>query len=106
MRQGNSCGIGNLKRLLDSDQISVRRIHKIVKGHLYGESEEFRNLLKRLKNRHGTQEASRRILESICEAFGLTARNQEVVARDTCLIANGKAHWVVTKTIVAYLALG
>jgi hypothetical protein len=106
MREGNSWGVSNLKRLLDSDQISVRSIHEIVKGHLYGESEEFRNLVKRLEGRHGAREASRRILESICEAFGLTARNREVVARDACLIANGKAHWVVTKTIVAYMELG
>jgi hypothetical protein len=106
MREGNLWGVSSLKRLLYSDHMPVRRIHEIVKGHLYSESEEFQNLLRRLEEQHGTQEASRRILESICEAFDLTARSQEVLARDSCLIANGKAHWVVTQIIIAFLELG
>jgi hypothetical protein len=103
MRQGDRWGIANLKKSLDGEHIRVRRIQEIVRGHLYGESNEFRNLLARLEEEHGTQGASRRILESICEAFELTARSHKVVARDACLIANGKAHWVVTKMIVAFL---
>jgi hypothetical protein len=106
MRDGGPLGISNLKRSLDNGHIRVRRIQEIVKGHLYGESDEFRDLLARLEDQHGTPEAARRILESICKAFDLTARSREVVDRDACLIANGKAHWVVTKMIVAFLELG
>jgi hypothetical protein len=105
MREGKPWGIANLMRSLDGEQIPVRRIQKIIREHLYGESDEFRNLLARLEDRYGTEEASHRILKSLCMAFGLTPRSRDVAARDACLTANGKAHWVVTKMIVAYLEL-
>jgi hypothetical protein len=105
MRDGQPWGIANLKRTLQREQIRVRRIEAIVKGHLYGESDEFRDLLARLEEQHGLHEASRRLLESMCEAFDLSARSRDVVDRDACLIANGKAHWVVTKMIVAFWEL-
>jgi hypothetical protein len=105
MRDGQPWGIANLKRVLQRQRIRVRRIQEIVRGHLYGESDEFRDLLARLEEQHGLHEASRRLLESMCEAFDLTARSRDVAARDACLIANDKAHWVVTKMIVAFLEL-
>jgi hypothetical protein len=106
MREGDSLGIADMMRLLSrSNRIRVRRIRKIVQGHLYGESNEFRELLSRLEKQYGRRQASFRILRSSCKAFGLEARSKDVMARDACLIANGKAHWVVTKMIVAFIEL-
>ena len=100
-RSGDPDGLANLKALFTRDrEMTIRRIQEIVKDHLYGESDEFRDFIADLTEKYGAREASHRILDSIYRIFRYRPDSPAEEDFDACLIRNRQAHLVVTKTLI------
>ncbi len=104
MREADEEGRDSLTLLFDKT-IEVREVSEVVKGHIYGKSDEFHDLLKELVKKYDgdEREASFKLLDSIYGAFRYRPHNREEEDFDTCLILDRKADLVITKVLVDWM---
>jgi hypothetical protein len=104
MRDADAEGRDALTRLFDKT-LDVREISEIVRGHIYGKSDEFYDLLKELEKKYegDEREASFKLLDSIYDAFRYRPYNREEEDFDACLILDRKADLVITKALVDWM---
>jgi hypothetical protein len=104
MREGDKEGLDHLAGVIRKRKIELRELQKIVRSHLYGDSDEFRELIQELTEKYkDSREAGFRILESIYDAFDYDEASPAEEDFDVCLILDRKAHLVVTKALVDYM---
>jgi hypothetical protein len=104
MRKGDEGGVNALAKLFDKEKIEIREVGDIVRGHLYGESDEFHDLFKEQQKKYDDErEAAFKILDKIYEVFGYRPYNRDEEDFDVCLIRDRKADYVVTKVLVDWM---
>jgi hypothetical protein len=104
MREGDKEGLEHLADVINNKKMELKELQKIVRGHLYGESDEFRELIQKLTEKHkDSTEAGFRLLESIYDAFDYDEASPAEEDFDVCLILDRKAHLVVMKVLVDYM---
>lgn len=105
MRQGDESGVKALAKLFEKEKIEIRNVGDIVRGHLYGESDEFHDLFKEQQKKYDDdeREASFRILDHVYDVFDYRPYNRDEEDFDACLIRDRKADYVVTKVLVDWM---
>jgi hypothetical protein len=104
MREGDKDGISYLAGVIRKKELELGELQRIVRSHLYGESDEFRKLVQKLREEYkDSREAGFRILDSIYDAFDYYGASPAEEDFDVCLILDRKAHLVVTKVLVGYM---
>jgi hypothetical protein len=104
MREPDKEGLRSLADGIRKKELELRELQRLVRGHLYGESDEFRELIQTLTERYkDRREAGFKILESTYDAFDYDESSPAEEDFDVCLILDRKAHLVVTKVLVEYM---
>lgn len=104
MREGEKEGLKSLAQLIRKKKLEIRELQGIVRSHLYGDSDEFRDRITELTEKYKDRtEAGYKILDSIYDAFDYTEASPAEEDFDVCLILDRKAHLVVTKVLVDYM---
>ena len=104
MREADDEGRDSLTLLFDKT-IDVREVSEVVRGHIYGRSDEFHDLLNDLVKKYDgdEREASFKLLDSVYDAFRYRPHNREEEDFDACLILDRKADLVITKVLVDWM---
>ena len=105
MREGDDAGVGNLSGLFRKRELEVQEAERMVRSHLYGDSDEFRTRLRETAEEYDDdeREAAFTVLESIYDAFDYRSESPSEEDFDACLIQDRKAYLVVTKVLVDWM---
>ena len=101
----DEAGVKALAKLFDKEKIEIREVGDIVRGHLYGESDEFHDLFKEQQKKYDDdeREAAFKMLDKIYDVFGYRPYNRDEEDFDACLIRDRKADYLVTKVLVDWM---
>jgi hypothetical protein len=104
MREPDKEGLRSLADIIRKKELELKELQRMVRNHLYGESDEFRELIQKLTEKYkDSREAGFKILDSIYDAFDYDESSPAEEDFDVCLILDRKAHLVVTKVLVDYM---
>ena len=83
----------------------IRELEQTIQGHLYGDSDEFRDKLRKLEDRYrgDEREAAFKIVGSVYKAFPYRPESPREEDFDACLVTDRRAYLVVTKVLVEWM---
>ncbi len=105
MREADPEGLAYLSDLINDRKMRIREIEQTIQGHLYGDSDEFRDKLRKLEDSYGgdDREAAFKIVASVYKVFRYRPESPREEEFDACLVMDRRAYLVVTKILVEWM---
>lgn len=105
MREADPEGLEYLSDLINDKKMRIRDLEQTIQGHLYGDSDEFRDKLRELRDDYGgdEREAAFEVVGSVYKAFRYRPESPREEEFDACLVMDRRAYLVVTKVLVEWM---